>query len=100
MFPILIEGYSWREIVRYLQPWLRNATAVLDLGAGYCDFINNVPAPVRYAVDMSGDSAGFAAEGVTHIEKPADDLSPVPDATIDVVFSSESSGASERPAIE
>ena len=83
-----IEVWSGGEIVRYLQPWLRSANAVLDLGAGYCDFINNVQASSRYAVDLSEDSVLFAADGVRHIVKPVDDLSPVPGGAIDVVFSS------------
>jgi len=61
---------------------------VLDLGAGYCDFVNNVSAPERIAVDYSSASATFAAPGVRHITAGADDLSQVKDASVDVVFSS------------
>lgn len=81
-------GVVWPEIVRFLKPYLDGASTVLDLGAGYCDFVNNVRAPERIAVDYSSDSAAFAAEGVRHITAPADDLSQVQSASVDVVFSS------------
>jgi ubiquinone/menaquinone biosynthesis C-methylase UbiE len=81
-------GIVWPEIVRFLEPYLKNASTVLDLGAGYCDFVNNVSAPNRIAADLSPESATFAAPGVKHIVTPADDLSQVQDASVDVVFSS------------
>jgi SAM-dependent methyltransferase len=81
-------GVVWPEIVRFLRPYLAGVSTVLDLGAGYCDFINNVSVPNRIAVDLSPESRAFAAPGVTHITAPADDLSQVPDASLDVVFSS------------
>ena len=81
-------GVVWPEIVRFLKPWLTGATTVLDLGAGYCDFVNNISAPVRIAVDYSAASAACAAPGVRHIVSPADDLSAVTTSTVDVVFSS------------
>lgn len=37
---------------------------VLDVGAGYCDFINQVRARRRIAVDLNPDTVGFAAPGV------------------------------------
>ena len=78
----------WPEIVRFLQPYLGRASTVLDLGAGYSDFVNNVSAPERIAVDYSPASAAFAAPGVRHIVTSADDLSQVTNASVDVVFSS------------
>src|ERR1700691_2369095 len=78
----------WPEIVRFLQPYLQGASTVLDLGAGYCDFVNNVSAPERIAVDYSPASAAFAGPGVKHIISTADDLSQVKTASVDVVFSS------------
>lgn len=40
-----------------------NAT-VLDLGAGYCDFVNNIRAARRIAVDLNPETARAAAPGV------------------------------------
>lgn len=38
--------------------------AVLDIGAGYCDFINQIQARRRVALDLNPDTAAFAAPGV------------------------------------
>ena len=43
---------------------------VVDLGAGYCDFINHVRASRRIAVDLNPDTARFAAPGVEVLAAP------------------------------
>jgi len=43
----------WPYLTRYLQRFVRDGAAVLELGAGYCYFINNVAASRRVAVDLS-----------------------------------------------
>ncbi|MHB1316297.1 MAG: class I SAM-dependent methyltransferase [Minisyncoccota bacterium] len=78
----------WKEIVRYLNPYLKNKNTILDLGSGYCDFINNVEAKERIAVDMSPDSADYTGEGVRFIQSVATDLSGVNTQSVDVVFAS------------
>ena len=40
----------WREIARYVRQDAPGAEAVLELGAGYCDFINHVVAKSRCAL--------------------------------------------------
>ncbi len=70
---------------RYLT---RDAT-VVDLGAGYCDFINQATAARRFAVDINPDTAEFAAPGVevlaTPLESLAEALGP---NSVDVAFAS------------
>jgi ubiquinone/menaquinone biosynthesis C-methylase UbiE len=78
----------WKEIVRYLSPYLKGAKTVVDLGAGYCDFINNVSAENRIAVDMSPDFDQFAAEGVRTVQSNVTDLRKIPNSSVDVVFAS------------
>jgi SAM-dependent methyltransferase len=78
----------WKEIVRFLKPYLVHATRVVDLGAGYCDFINNVDAKERIAVDLSPDFAQYVAEGVTAVQSPVTDLSKITSASTDVAFAS------------
>ncbi len=79
-------GVVWKEIVTFLFSYIGKANTVLDMGAGYCDFINNVKAPRRIAVDISADSARYAEEGVETITSslPHSVLSE----TVDVVFAS------------
>jgi ubiquinone/menaquinone biosynthesis C-methylase UbiE len=78
----------WKEIVRFLNPYLKNAHTVFDLGAGYCDFINNVSAQKKIAVDISPELSRYAHEGIQLVNSLATDLSVVSDNSVDVVFSS------------
>ncbi len=78
----------WREIVRFLTPYVPLGATVVDLGAGYCDFINNVPAAKRYAVDISPELPQHAGAGVITLNDSATDLAGIPDACADIVHAS------------
>lgn len=78
----------WKEIVLYLKKFIPRDGSVLDLGAGYCDFINNVEAKNKIAVDYSPDLRKYAGEGVRIVNSSATDLKLLEDGTLDVVFAS------------
>ncbi len=78
----------WKEIVSYLSKYIPQDGTVLDLGAGYCDFINNVKAKNKIAVDYSPDFKNYAEKNVKAIESPVTDLSPVSSDSVDVAFAS------------
>jgi ubiquinone/menaquinone biosynthesis C-methylase UbiE len=78
----------WKEIVKFLKPFLKDTQTVLDLGAGYCDFINNVSAEKKIAVDISSELSRYAQSDVKLVNSLATDLSPVEDSSVDCVFSS------------
>ena len=63
--------------------------AVLDIGAGYCDFINHVRARRRVAVDLNPETARAAAPGVeVHsiaLERLGEAIEP---GSIDLAFAS------------
>jgi SAM-dependent methyltransferase len=61
---------------------------VLDLGCGYGDFINNVQAKKRIALDLWPDFPKHIAQGVETIVAPATDLSSIADASVDYAFAS------------
>ena len=79
---------AWREIIRFLKPYIPSDSTVVDLGAGYCDFINQVKAGKKYAVDYSPDLSNFAADDVEKVNTLASDLSAIETNSIDVVHSS------------
>src|SRR5262249_55222568 len=57
----------WRHLTAYLTQFIPPGAAVLELGAGYCHFINRVPAARRVAVDIGPQIVDAAAAGVeTH----------------------------------
>lgn len=54
----------WREVVRYLRPWIGGRERVLEIGAGYCSFINEISASERTAMDRDPIVRQYALEGV------------------------------------
>ena len=78
----------WREIVNFLSKFIPRDATVVDLGAGYCDFINNIEASTKYAVDISPELQDFAAPDVKKINSEAWDLGQIKDGSIDVVHAS------------
>jgi SAM-dependent methyltransferase len=79
---------TWQVICRHLARWIPRDGRVLDLGAGYCSFVNAVDAAEKHALDRHPGFAAFAASGVhTHVGR-CDELSMFPEAHFDVVFAS------------
>lgn len=91
--PLALRGRKakvWKTIVDgFLVRYVPSNGVVLDVGAGYCDFINHVRAARRIAVDLNPEMPSFAAEGVeTYIhalEKMTEILEP---ASVDLAFAS------------
>ena len=59
---------------------------VVDLGAGYCEFINHVVCRRRIAVDVNPDVWRFAGPGVEVLNESCLAVSSLPEGTADVVF--------------
>jgi SAM-dependent methyltransferase len=78
----------WREIARYVLEDAPGAQAVLELGAGYCDFINHVAAKTRIAFDLNPEMARFAAPGVELRVGDCRGLPGIADGAMDLAFAS------------
>src|ERR1700733_14966595 len=79
----------WRNLVRYyFQRWVKRTDTVVDLGAGYCEFINNVSAGHRYALDSNPSTLEKAARNVCVLSQDATEPWRLVTASVDVVFSS------------
>ena len=80
----------WRVICRdFFARYVPADGCVVDLGAGYCDFINNVSARRRIAVDLNPDTKRFAASGVEVHQLPLEQLTQaVDEGTVDLAFAS------------
>jgi SAM-dependent methyltransferase len=61
---------------------------VLELGAGYCHFINNVKAILRIAVDLWPDFPRYAQPGVRAIVGSIAHLDQIEDRSVDLTFAS------------
>ncbi len=70
----------------FFQRYVRPTDRVLDLGAGYCEFINHIRCGQKIAVDLNEDAATHAAPDVRLVRTPSTDLHDIADASVDVVF--------------
>jgi SAM-dependent methyltransferase len=79
----------WEVLVsRVFQRYVPRDGAVVDLGAGSCEFVNVVEARRRIAVDLNPDTASHAASGVEVLTTRADRMDALPDGCVDTVFTS------------
>lgn len=79
----------WEAVAAHLAPWLPPEGTVLEIGAGYCDWINSVHAARRVAVDMWPRFASYAADGVeATVLDAATELWKLQDASFDAVLAS------------
>lgn len=77
----------WRVLCdRFFSHYIPQDSTVLDVGAGYCEFINHISARRRIAVDANPDLKQFAAKAVeVHCAK-AEEMGFLGDQMVDVVF--------------
>lgn len=51
----------WKILINsFLQKYIDSNSIVLDIGGGYCEFINQVQARKKYLIDLNPDSKKFA----------------------------------------
>jgi SAM-dependent methyltransferase len=79
----------WQPICRYLQRYVNPQGNTLDLGAGYCHFINNIVSLKKLALDLNGENLRLhAAPDVRCIESTGADLTAIASSSTDSVFAS------------
>lgn len=77
----------WRVLCRgVFQRYVGEGDTVLDVAAGACDFINTIRCGRRLAVDLNEDVRAHAGPGVEVVIAPSTEMTPVVDASVDVVF--------------
>jgi SAM-dependent methyltransferase len=100
--PRLIDGYHetrlapdprrdvvWKALWRYyFRHRVHPSAAVLDLGCGYGDFINNVVSARRIAIDLWPGFVAHLDPGVEAIVGSVSDLSRIADGSVDYAFAS------------
>ena len=79
----------WKVLCeRFFQNWVRESDAVLDLGAGYGEFLRHIRCASRIAVEINPESPAFMPEGTRLVAQPGWDLSEVAAGSVNVVFAS------------
>lgn len=79
----------WRVLSdEYFKQWIPANAAVLDLGCGHCEFINNVSAKKRFGMDLNPDALRQAAPGVEILLQSCSEFWEAADDSLDVIFTS------------
>lgn len=64
-YPFIIERKGiWQEIVKFISYDLGPVEKIVEIGAGYCDFINNFPAKNKICFELNPERKKFAAQDV------------------------------------
>jgi cyclopropane fatty-acyl-phospholipid synthase-like methyltransferase len=79
----------WSVVAAHLARWVPETAHVLEIGAGYCDWINHVRAARRVGVDLWPELPRYAARGVeAHVLDVTGDLRSLGAGAFDVVLAS------------
>jgi ubiquinone/menaquinone biosynthesis C-methylase UbiE len=79
----------WKAIVEsYFQRFIAPADAVLDMGCGFGEFLNHVRCARRIGIDLNPEAPKYLDKAVEFHAGDVCDLKMVPDATVNVVFTS------------
>ena len=79
----------WQVLCKeYFQKFVRPGDTVLDVGAGYCEFINNIEAAQKYALDLNPTTTEKANPGITVLMEDLSRAWSLKSESIDVAFSS------------
>lgn len=72
----------------FFSRYVRPQDTVVDVGAGYCEFINNIRAETKIAVDLNPDVRRFAAADVRVINESCTAIDQLASGSVDAVFMS------------
>jgi SAM-dependent methyltransferase len=72
----------------FFPQWVGAKETVLDLGCGYGEFINNVQAGRKYAMDLNAEARQHLNPDVEFLEQDCSAPWPLDDDSLDVVFTS------------
>jgi SAM-dependent methyltransferase len=79
----------WRILIEDLfAPYLHSDMRILDLGCGHGEFINQVQAAERFAMDLNPAVADLVNEDVHALVQDCSARWPLTDSVLDIVFSS------------
>ena len=79
----------WQTLIgSYFQALVPPNATVLDLGCGYGEFINNVGAREKFAMDLNPKAPEYLLPSVKFLQQDCSQRWALPDASLDVVFTS------------
>ena len=78
----------WKEIVRYVKKEVGTVNTLVELGCGYCDFINNFPAKQKIGFEINPEMQDYAGDDVAFFVKDAERIDELATESVDLVFAS------------
>lgn len=79
----------WKILCRcFFQQYISEGSCLVELGAGYCEFINEINAGRKIAVDINPNTGHMANDDVEVINTSCTDISQITDSSVDIVFTS------------
>jgi SAM-dependent methyltransferase len=78
----------WAILSHFFSQWIAPDSAVLDLGCGWCEFINSAVCRLKLGMDLNPDARQYANPGVAILPQDCSAQWAVENATLDVVFTS------------
>jgi SAM-dependent methyltransferase len=72
----------------FFASWVAPTDTVLDLGCGWGEFSNQIPAARKYGMDLNPDSPSKLAPGITFLHQDCSQPWQIADNHLDVVFTS------------
>jgi len=84
---LFIKNNIWKILCqKFFQRFIDKEDVVLDLGAGYCEFINNIISKKKYAIDSNNDVKDFASGSVEVLVSDIRKSINIDPDSIDVIF--------------
>lgn len=79
----------WRVLCTdFFSKWIPGGSSVLDLGSGYCEFINQIAAGQKHAMDLNPATRSHAASDVNVLSQDCAAEWQLPASSLDRVFTS------------
>jgi hypothetical protein len=89
----------WQVLTsEFFSRWVDNSSTVLDLGCGYGEFLNNVSAGKKYAMDLNPSTKDQLRGDVEFQEQDCSLPWPFPDHSLSIVFTIRSKPTAEAKA--
>lgn len=84
---LIARNHIWKILCKdFFQQYIKKTDTVCDIGAGFCEFINNIQAKNKIAVDINPQIKNYAAKNVKSLVTKSTNLPKQLKGTIDVVF--------------
>ncbi len=84
-----VKNRLWQVLCHeFFNRFVGERDTVVDIGAGYCEFVNHIRCQTRIAIDLNPDVKKFAAPGVIVIHESCMAMHSLSSDSVDVVFMS------------